>query len=363
MKRHDERRILSFEELLNEQGYIVYTNVGISMMPLLRQRKDLIEIRKKDRNIKKYDVALYKRDGKYILHRCIKVTPDGYIFAGDHNTFKEYDVTDDMVIGLMSRVIRDGKNIDPSSILYRLYSFLWTNFFPVKVYIFKLRRFFQRLSRITPSKLKNYVNWKLLEAIDTYNDYRITGRNLTKSDKSSTNTHSDYHPAHYLTINRILSEVNLSSLDRIIVVGCGKGRVVASLLQKYCLYKIYGIEENVALFRVCSEWTKKYSNVHVACNSIFTVDYNEFSVLYLDRSFTRQESYEYIEYLEQQMQHSITVIFPFDQSSRDIFEKRPGWVLQRREEFLKVCGLQVVNSTKRFSIWMYTPKCTQFEGY
>ena len=122
MTQQNEKRIYTLEELLNEQGYLLYTTVGISMMPLLRQQKDLVEIHKKDRPIRKYDLAMYKRNDRYILHRCIDVTSEGYVFAGDHNTYKEYDVTDNMIIGLMSRVIRNGKDIDLSSVSYRLYS-------------------------------------------------------------------------------------------------------------------------------------------------------------------------------------------------------------------------------------------------
>ena len=110
----DEPRVqqVSFEELLEKDGVLVYTNVGCSMMPLLRQRRDIIEIRKKGpERCKKYDVALYKRGEKYILHRVLKVLPDGYLIAGDHNTFVERDVTDKMILGVMTRVIRNGKDI------------------------------------------------------------------------------------------------------------------------------------------------------------------------------------------------------------------------------------------------------------
>ena len=80
-----------FEEILEEQGYLVYTTRGISMMPLIRQHKDIVEVQPLAARPKKYDVCLYKRGTKYVLHRCISATP--LIFAGDHNTFKEYDVT------------------------------------------------------------------------------------------------------------------------------------------------------------------------------------------------------------------------------------------------------------------------------
>ena len=130
----------SFEELLNESGYLVYTNVGTSMMPLLRQRRDIIEIRKKGpERCKKYDAVLYKRGAKYILHRIVKVRLDDYVIVGDHCVQKEYGITDDMILGVMTRVIRDGKSIYPTDWRYKLYCHLWVDFYPIRVFILKLK--------------------------------------------------------------------------------------------------------------------------------------------------------------------------------------------------------------------------------
>lgn len=119
-------RYHSFEEMLRQDGYIVFTNVGISMLPLLRERRDVIEIRPKGPGrCSKYDVVLYRRGERYILHRVLKVLPEGYLIAGDHNTFVERDVTDDMILGVMTRVIRDGRSIRPTHWRYRLYVLLW----------------------------------------------------------------------------------------------------------------------------------------------------------------------------------------------------------------------------------------------
>ena len=130
-----------FEEILEEQGYLVYTTRGISMMPLIRQHKDIVEVQPLAARPKKYDVCLYKRGTKYVLHRCISATP--LIFAGDHNTFKEYDVTESMLLGVMTRVIRDGKSIYPGNALYKIYYHLWVDFFPVRVIILKVNARFR----------------------------------------------------------------------------------------------------------------------------------------------------------------------------------------------------------------------------
>lgn len=130
-----------FENHLNEKGYLIFTAHGISMMPLIRQHKDIVEIHPLTIYPKKYEVYLYKRGTKYVLHRCISVNP--LIFAGDHNTFKEYDVTEGMLLGVMTRVIRDGKSIYPDYTLYKIYYHLWVDFFPVRVIILKVNARFR----------------------------------------------------------------------------------------------------------------------------------------------------------------------------------------------------------------------------
>ena len=152
MKKIEQPNVtfVSFEELLEKDGVIVYTNTGFSMMPLLRQNKDVIEIRKKmSVRCKKYDVVLYKRNEKYILHRILKVLPGGkYIISGDHNTFKEYDITDDMIIGVMVRVFRNGKIITRDSLVYKIYYHLWVDFFPIRVFIIRVKAILRRIRHL-----------------------------------------------------------------------------------------------------------------------------------------------------------------------------------------------------------------------
>ena len=130
-----------FEKLLSERGYIVYTCKGTSMMPLLRQQRDIIEIRPKgNHRCKKYDVVLYKKGENYILHRILRVLPEGYIIAGDNNTFLEYDVKDEQIMGVMVRVLRDGKEIYMTDIKYRMYVHIWCDFYPVRMILQKIKR-------------------------------------------------------------------------------------------------------------------------------------------------------------------------------------------------------------------------------
>ena len=141
--------ISTFEDTIEKHGELVYTNVGTSMMPLLRQKKDLLIIRRKpEGRLKKYDVPLYKRDnGQYVLHRILKVRKDDYVLCGDHQWHPETGITDRHVIGVLTAVIRDGKTIPVTDRKYRLYVHLWCDFFFIRAMILWMKALPRRVKR------------------------------------------------------------------------------------------------------------------------------------------------------------------------------------------------------------------------
>ena len=138
----------TFEEQLKLHGKIIYTNVGTSMMPLLRAGRDVMIIERPDGRLKKYDVALYIRDdGMYVLHRVLKVRERDYVICGDHCTKKEYGITDSHIIGVLTGIIRDGETISMDSFKYKLYYHLWCDFFYIRVFLIKMKAAFKKIFR------------------------------------------------------------------------------------------------------------------------------------------------------------------------------------------------------------------------
>lgn len=126
----------TFEEQLAKNGKLIYTNKGDSMMPLIRQDRDLLIIVPANGRLKKYDVPLYRRDsGQYVLHRILKVRTDDYVICGDNRWSKEYGIQDRHIIGVLAAVVRNGKEISVSDPKYRLYVHLWCDLFPVRALI------------------------------------------------------------------------------------------------------------------------------------------------------------------------------------------------------------------------------------
>lgn len=143
----------TFEAELLEHGKIIYTNVGVSMMPLLRQNRDVMIIERPTGRLKKYDVPLFKRDnGRYVLHRILKVRENDYVICGDNCTNKEYGITDEHIIGVLTGVIRDGKILNMNDFSYKLYYHLWCDFFYVRVFLIRLRNLFRKVKRFIKRK-------------------------------------------------------------------------------------------------------------------------------------------------------------------------------------------------------------------
>ncbi len=77
---------------------------GISMLPFIKGGKDVIKIKKYDGGAKKYDVVFYVRpDGKYVLHRIVRVKGDELYMCGDNLWWVEH-VPEEDIFAILSSV-------------------------------------------------------------------------------------------------------------------------------------------------------------------------------------------------------------------------------------------------------------------
>lgn len=139
----------TFEDLLATQGKIIHTNVGDSMMPLLREGKDLMVIEPRpEGRCKRYDAVLYKRpNGKYVMHRILKVRKDDYVLCGDNRWMREFGVKDEWIIGILTAVIRDGKTIPVTDRRYQRYVHLRCDFYWIRAFILRAKGVLRKFKR------------------------------------------------------------------------------------------------------------------------------------------------------------------------------------------------------------------------
>ena len=131
---NEKRKI---EDVLKEKGVYIGPTVGVSMLPMLKNRRDTIVVKPKTERLKRFDVALYKRGEAYVLHRVLGAVDGGYIIRGD-NCYEDENVPEDAVIGVLTEFFRKNKHILCTDKKYIRYA-------EKRLKTYKFRRFFVRI--------------------------------------------------------------------------------------------------------------------------------------------------------------------------------------------------------------------------
>lgn len=113
---------------------------GTSMLPMIRQKIDCVELSFTTEPLKKYDIPLYQRDdGHYVLHRILEVVQSGekitYTCCGDNQFVYEPGVRHDRVIAVVTAFTRGDKMHTVKEPGYRIYCRFWHYSRPLRHFI------------------------------------------------------------------------------------------------------------------------------------------------------------------------------------------------------------------------------------
>lgn len=90
-------------EKLCDGGEVKFSPKGISMLPLIKEGRDSVVLKKRPSKPKKYDVVLYKRaNGDFVLHRIIAVRNGVCTMCGDNQISREKNVPLSSVYAIMT---------------------------------------------------------------------------------------------------------------------------------------------------------------------------------------------------------------------------------------------------------------------
>lgn len=144
-----ETEKLKIEEILAEQGVYVGPTVGVSMLPMLKNRRDTIVVKPKTERLKRLDVALYRRGNDYVLHRVLAPIDGGYLIRGD-NCYADERIPEEDVFGVLTEFFRKDKHIYCTDKKYLRYA-------EKRLKTYKTRRFFVRMKGKIKGGLKKIL--------------------------------------------------------------------------------------------------------------------------------------------------------------------------------------------------------------
>ena len=118
---------------------------GNSMYPLLHHLRDGVLLRTPE-NIRPGDIVLFdRRNGRYALHRVISVRNGCITMAGDNQWHFERGLSCCQVVGVVTAVIRNGREISTQKISMRIYAQAVRLLCLPRIYLYKaLQKFLKR---------------------------------------------------------------------------------------------------------------------------------------------------------------------------------------------------------------------------
>ena len=142
----------TIEEIIRLNGKYVGPTMGVSMLPMLKEGRDTIDVSAKTERLKRLDDALYKRDGKYILHRVLQPIDGGYIIRGD-NCYEDENIPEDAVFGVLTEFFQKDKHTFVDDKKYLKYVKKRLKSYPI-------RKFFHTINRKCRSAIKKILRIK-----------------------------------------------------------------------------------------------------------------------------------------------------------------------------------------------------------
>ena len=208
------------------------------------------------------------------------------------------------------------------------------------------------------------LSGQITTACDMVKDFKICGKSLTKYVASvdrkvlqATGSES----ARYWALDEVFKDMKFNKDDKFIDVGCGKGRILAEMERIKFPGQLYGIELNPDVAKYAQDWAKRYDNLTIMSGDAFKLDYNDYNIIMLCRPFLEEMYVTFLEKMEKDIKHPVTVILYVDNYMAKYVKDKPQWTMHKQEVVFKKGLLAYSYYPVRYSIWTYDPTKTNEE--
>ena len=206
--------------------------------------------------------------------------------------------------------------------------------------------------------LSRKLSGQITTACDMVKDFKICGKSLTKYVASvdrkvlqATGSES----ARYWALDEVFKDMKFNKDDKFIDVGCGKGRILAEMERIKFPGQLYGIELNPDVAKYAQDWAKRYDNLTIISGDAFKLDYNDYNIIMLCRPFLEEMYVTFLEKMEKDIKHPVTVILYVDNYMAKYVKDKPQWTMHKQEVVFKKGLLAYSYYPLRYSVWTYDP--------
>lgn len=126
--------------LLDANKQVTFLTKGNSMLPFIRGGEDSVVLQKRQ-VYKKGDIVLFKTNGRYILHRILRIEGTSVTLMGDGNlSGKEHCHLKD-IFGKVLQILPPGKEpVNCNTLLERRKAQIWLKLLPIRRYLLGIYR-------------------------------------------------------------------------------------------------------------------------------------------------------------------------------------------------------------------------------
>lgn len=133
-----ENRNISIEDWLSlvREGSVLPVTIplhGRSMEPLVRCEKDLLDISPLNGTPRLFDIIVFRNGKRYCAHRVYRVGKNGVYTLGDNVRRSDGFIRNEDIVGVATRLRRDGRIIPLDSFRMRLYGAVRVALFPLRL--------------------------------------------------------------------------------------------------------------------------------------------------------------------------------------------------------------------------------------
>lgn len=161
--------------------------------------------------------------------------------------------------------------------------------------------------------------------------------------------------ARYWALQEIFQDQHFTDDDKIIDVGCGKGRFFAFFESIGFKGQLYGVELNPKVAEYTQNWAKRYDNITVYSGDAFKLNYNEYTVILLCRPFFEELYLKFIDKIQKEIDHPVKVLLYADNYMVPPLRNDPRWTMEKRDILFKKGPLVYSYCPFRYSIWTFDP--------